>query len=139
MAALSFADAPGVTAISDEMARLRAEIADRDATIASLKALPVVPVADHRRACDARDRALQDVDALTRMLADAQDHRVARIAQEAVACLQSVMATLSHAAGSPSEIAAWRAAWAFLAEHAPPSEERRQMQEAYELWEARRK
>jgi C4-dicarboxylate-specific signal transduction histidine kinase len=59
--------------ISNEISHefdLVAEVQRLQAELARLKSLPVVPASDHRRACDARDEALAQVDALTRKLAN---------------------------------------------------------------------
>ena len=67
--------------------------------IASYRQLPLIPLADHRRACDQRDDALALADSLTRELSAARDEVDGARLEQAMACVAKLVRQLERVGG----------------------------------------
>ncbi len=115
-----------------------ADCAAYRAELVSYRALPLVPAAEHQAALDRLERALRQVDALTREVANLRDSVRATLTQQALDWLERVLATLSRATGGPDEMRVWNEARAFLVMNGKRAPERDAHQVAYLEWEGRR-
>jgi hypothetical protein len=124
--------------VAEEHFRLIGEVRALRAELASYRELPLVPKAALDRAHEQRDAYAQQLDAMTRTMANLQDSRANIAAQETMRHLVAVLRTLRKSAGGPEDVSVWNAARSHVAESGHRAPEQEEYAQAYAEMESRR-